>query len=213
MSEVRLSEGSVRVQMCGDQALFYRQALPAGGTGCLTVLLLHGIRFSSENWQNLGTLETLAAAGHRALALDLPGLGQSKSAPAPAAVGELAPGDFLKQVCEGLQTGPVVVISPSLSGMYSLPFLFQHTDLVKAYIPVAPICTEKFSEDQYTSVQTPALIVYGDQDSQLGEASLHNLSHLPNHRVVVMKGAGHPCYLDDPQTWHKALLEFLQTLS
>lgn len=83
----------------------------------------------------------------------LSGLGQSKSAPAPAAVGELAPGDFLKQVCEGLQTGPVVVISPSLSGMYSLPFLFQHSDLVKAYIPVAPICTEKFSADQYSSVQ------------------------------------------------------------
>lgn len=73
MSEVRLSEGSVRVEMCGDQALFYRQALPAGGIGRLTVLLLHGIRFSSENWQKIGTLETLAVAGHRALALDLPG--------------------------------------------------------------------------------------------------------------------------------------------
>lgn len=68
-----MSEGSVLVQMCGDQALFYRQALPAGCTARLTVLLLHGIRFSSENWRHIGTLETLAAAGHRALALDLPG--------------------------------------------------------------------------------------------------------------------------------------------
>jgi len=64
----------------------------------------------------------------------------------------------------------------------------------------------------YVPAQTPALIDYGDQDTQLGEASLSNLSHLPNHKVVVMKGAGHPCYLDDPETWHKAILDFLQLL-
>lgn len=81
------------------------------------------------------------------------GLGQSKAAVAPAAVGELAPGTFLQQVCESLQLGPVVVVSPSLSGMYSLPFLFQHTSMLKAYVPIAPICTDKFNAQQYASVQ------------------------------------------------------------
>ncbi|XP_036427202.1 LOW QUALITY PROTEIN: protein ABHD14B [Colossoma macropomum] len=212
MSAAEVTEGSAKVEMCG-QPLFYRQALPPSGEARLSVLLLHGIRFSSENWLQIGTLRALAEAGFRAVALDLPGLGQSKAAEAPAPVGELAPGEFLRQVCEGLQTGPVVVISPSLSGMYSLPFLFQHTQQVKAYIPVAPICTDKFTAEQYSGVQVPTLIVYGDQDTQLGEVSLRNLSHLPNHKVVVMKGAGHPCYLDDPGTWHKSILEFLQTLS
>ena len=61
-------------------------------------------------------------------------------------------------------------------------------------------------------VQVPTLIVYGDQDTQLGEVSLRNLSNLANHSVVVMKGAGHPCYLDDPDTWHKALIDFLHQL-
>ncbi|KAL7891760.1 hypothetical protein AOLI_G00012360 [Acnodon oligacanthus] len=212
MSAVEVTEGSVKVGMCG-QPLFYRQALPPSGEARLCVLLLHGIRFSSENWLQIGTLRALAAAGCRAVALDLPGFGQSKAAEAPAPVGELAPGEFLRQVCEGLQTGPVVVVSPSLSGMYSLPFLFQHTQQVKAYIPVAPICTDKFTAEQYSGVQVPTLIVYGDQDTQLGEVSLRNLSHLPNRKVVVMKGAGHACYLDDPGTWHKSILDFLQTLS
>ncbi|KAG5274259.1 hypothetical protein AALO_G00134100 [Alosa alosa] len=212
MSTVKLSEGTMTVDICGGTPLFYRQGEPGTGEPRLSVLLLHGIRFSSENWLNIGTLETLAKAGCRAVAIDLPGLGQSKAAVAPATVGEVAPGSFLKQVCEGLGLGPVVVVSPSLSGMYSLPFLFQHAPLLRAYVPIAPICTDKFNAQEYASVQTPTLIVYGDQDTQLGELSMSNLRHLPNHKVVVMKGAGHPCYLDDPETWHKALLDFLQTL-
>ncbi|XP_047440184.1 protein ABHD14B [Mugil cephalus] len=211
MSAVKMTEGSVQVESC-KAPLFYRQSEPATGDAKMSVLLLHGIRFTSENWLNIGTLETLATAGCRAVAIDLPGLGRSASAQGPAALGELAPAGFLKEVCEQLSLSPVVVISPSLSGMYSLPFLLQHQALIKAYVPVAPICTEKFTAEQYGSVKVPALIVYGDQDTQMGEASLRNLSNLPAHSVVVMKGAGHPCYLDDPDTWHKALTDFLDTL-
>lgn len=208
---MKMSEGSVQVHGC-SAPLFFRQSEPSSGEARVSVLLLHGIRFSSENWLNIGTLDTLARAGCRAVAIDLPGLGHSKSAEAPAAVGELAPAGFLKEVCEELKLSPVVVISPSLSGMYSLPFLMQHQDLIRGYIPVAPICTDKFTAEQYHSVKVPSLIVYGDQDSQLGELSLRNLSNLANHSVVVMKGAGHPCYLDDPDTWHKAVTDFLNKL-
>lgn len=206
------------------------------------------------------------------------GLGRSKDAVAPAPVGQPAPGGFLKAVVEALGLGPAVVVSPSLSGMYSLPFLFQHGHLVKAYVPVAPICTDKFPAEQYAQVkvretggtrrgvgaspvsilgqehlrprphvlgdrdrrcfcrphdasvgreegehlpasssacpplQTPALIVYGDQDVELGQASLNNLRHLPEHQVLVLQGAGHACYLDKPEEWHRGLLAFLQQL-
>lgn len=86
------------------------------------------------------------------------GLGESKAAEAPAVVGDPAPAEFLKQVCDGLNTGPVVVISPSLSGMYSLPFLFQHSEQLKAYIPVAPICTDKFQAEQYKAIQVSVCV-------------------------------------------------------
>lgn len=211
MSAVKMTQGSVSLQTC-TEALFYRQSEPATGEVKMSVLLLHGIRFSSENWLNIGTLDTLAKAGCRAVALDLPGFGWSKAAKGPAGIGELAPAGFLKEVCEKLGLGQVVVISPSLSGMYSLPFVHQHQALVRAYIPVAPICTEKFKAEQYQAIKVPTLIVYGDQDAQLGELSLKNLSNLANHSVVVMKGAGHPCYLDDPDTWHKALTDFINKL-
>uniref|UniRef100_A0A8D3B0Q6 Putative protein-lysine deacylase ABHD14B n=1 Tax=Scophthalmus maximus TaxID=52904 RepID=A0A8D3B0Q6_SCOMX len=152
MSAVKMTEGSVQVASC-KAPLFYRQSEPATGDARTSVLLLHGIRFSSENWLDIGTLETLAKAGCRAVAIDLPGLGRSKSAEALAPVGELAPASFLKEVCEQLSLGLVVVISPSLSGMYSLPFLLQHQALIRAYVPVAPICTDKFTAEQYQSVK------------------------------------------------------------
>ena len=81
------------------------------------------------------------------------GLGRSKDAAAPAPVGQPAPGAFLKAVVEALGLAPAVLVSPSLSGMYSLPFLFQHGHLLKAYVPVAPICTEKFEAERYGRVE------------------------------------------------------------
>ncbi|KFV55643.1 Alpha/beta hydrolase domain-containing protein 14B, partial [Gavia stellata] len=84
--------------------------------------------------------------------------------------------------------------------------------LLKAYVPVAPICTEKFTAEQYAQIKTPTLIVFGDQDAELGQASLNNLRHLAEHRVLVLQGAGHACYLDKPDEWHRGLLAFLQQL-
>lgn len=71
MADVEKREGTIQVQ---GQSLFFREVRPGGGQAArFSVLLLHGIRFSSETWQNLGTLLTLAQAGYRAVAIDLPG--------------------------------------------------------------------------------------------------------------------------------------------
>ncbi|XP_062056995.1 putative protein-lysine deacylase ABHD14B [Lepus europaeus] len=210
MADTEQQEGTVQVQ---GLSLFFREARPGGGQAArLSVLLLHGIRFSSETWQNLGTLRRLALAGYRAVAVDLPGLGRSKEAAAPAPLGELVPGGFLAALVEALALGPPVVISPSMSGMYSLPFLTAPGSQLRGYVPVAPICTDKISAADYASVKIPALIVYGDQDP-MGQSSFEHLKQLPNHRVLVMKGAGHPCYLDKPEEWHTELLSFLQGLA
>lgn len=61
-------------------------------------------------------------------------------------------------------------------------------------------------------LQTPTLIVYGDQDVELGQTSLNSLRHLAEHQVLMLQSAGHACYLDKPNEWHHGLLAFLQQL-
>lgn len=56
---------------------------------------------------------------------------------------------------DALALGPPVVISPSLSGMYSLPFLTAPGSQLRGYVPVAPICTEKISAADYAGVKVP----------------------------------------------------------
>lgn len=40
--------------------------------GSRNVLLLHGVKYSAQTWQDLGTLSLLAGAGYRVAAVDLP---------------------------------------------------------------------------------------------------------------------------------------------
>ena len=56
-----------------DCKIYYQTASPVSGEKDLTVLLLHGMRFSSQPWTDLGTLHVLAALGYSAVAIDLPG--------------------------------------------------------------------------------------------------------------------------------------------
>uniref|UniRef100_UPI00358F175D putative protein-lysine deacylase ABHD14B n=1 Tax=Myxine glutinosa TaxID=7769 RepID=UPI00358F175D len=206
---IKYSEGHVAV---GGKSIFWREVAPVSGNSHFPILLLHGKKFSSETWQNHSTLQNLANAGYRAVAIDLPGYGHSQNAPAEVAIGELASSEFLKVVVEALGLMSCVIVSPSLSGMYSLPFLLDHHALVRGFVPVAPICTQMFSASDYEKIAIPTLIVYGSLDSALGTLSFCNLKQLPNNSVVCMEGAGHACYLDKPEEWNSALLSFLRRL-
>lgn len=58
--------------------VFYQYSLPDATPNDRGqfVLLLHGAAFSSQNWVEIGTLPLLAAMGHTAVAVDIPGEGK-----------------------------------------------------------------------------------------------------------------------------------------
>ena len=51
--------------------------LQSGSHEGIPVILLHGMKFQAATWQELGTLERISNEGFRAIAIDMPGFGNS----------------------------------------------------------------------------------------------------------------------------------------
>ncbi|XP_076436618.1 putative protein-lysine deacylase ABHD14B isoform X2 [Babylonia areolata] len=189
--------------------IFSQQTFPEGSAR-LTVLLLHGQAFTSKNWEDIGTLRLLASWGYRAVGVDLPGYGKSRE----VSLGGVSNADFLSALVKEVGERPVI-ISPSMSGGFSLPYLFENPgescNKAAAYIPVAPVMTGSFLQN-YSASQIPTLIVYGSKDSSLGFTSHDHLKKLPNSEVAIIPDAGHACYMDRPELFHHLLHDFLSKL-
>ncbi|XP_071611850.1 protein ABHD14A isoform X2 [Heliangelus exortis] len=201
----------------GEPPVFYREALAgpqASGTaspGRLDVLFLHGQAFTSKTWEALGTLALLAGEGYRAVAIDLPGYGNSPPSEIVSKAQDRVA--FLDYVFQELGMQRPILVSPSMSGRFALPFLLARGEHLAGFVPVAPVGTKDYTAEQYQQVQTPTLIMYGDRDTTLGPQALQSLRHLPRHRVTMVPNAGHACYLDKPEEFHQALLGFLHQLN
>ncbi|XP_015273216.1 PREDICTED: alpha/beta hydrolase domain-containing protein 14A-like isoform X2 [Gekko japonicus] len=198
-----------------NPSVFFREAVliqkdGSPSTEKLEVIFLHGQSFTSKTWEELGTLALLSESGHRAIAIDLPGYGETpRSTALEAAQSRVA---FLQQIFKELKFQRPVLVSSSMSGRYSIPLLLASGEQLKGFVSIAPAGTKDFTTQQYQQVQTPTLIIYGEHDTALGLQSLQSLQQIPKSRVVMLPGAGHACYLDKPQEFHKVLLNFLGEL-
>lgn len=193
-----------------EHAIFYREVNPRPYS--LTVLLLHGHAFTSQVWQDLGTLEYLGSLGHRVLAVDLPGYGDSRKIEAPKAL--LERGQFVRDFIKRLQLQRPVLVSPSISGTFSLPFLFtsRYAKQLRGFVAVAPVATDKFETSAFQTLDVPTLIVYGERDMIVGISSLEKLKRIPGSVIHMIKGAGHACYVSNRNEFHKSLENFLERL-
>jgi len=179
--------------------------LTAGPQGGSPVLLLHGAKFDAETWRRLGTIARFAAAGHRVVAVDLPGFGRSPKRSFDRAT-------FLARLLPVLDIGRPVVLAPSMSGGVAFPVLVNHPELVSGFVGVAPAGSTKFARGVDNNL-VPALVVWGSEDRvfPVSQAAVLAAS-FRQADVVVLKGAQHPCYLDAPDRFHEAVLAFLETL-
>lgn len=174
-----------------------------------TVVLLHGQAFQAATWQQSGTLDALAQAGVRAIAVDLPGHGVTGGAPLPL---EARPA-FLAALLARLQPAPpLVVVTPSMSGSYFLPWLTQHAEQLAGWVAVAPAGLRQWVEagtpPAGSQAQLKVLAIYGEQDGMRSEYGLIE-DALPRAQYVQVPKAGHACYLDAPEVFNRELLHFL----
>lgn len=82
-------------------------------------------------------------------------------------------------------------------------------DLFAAYVPVAPGHALSYTAEAFAAIHVPALIVYGEMDVMGAKAS-SLLKAIPDSHLLMIPGASHPCYLDEPDLFHNRLLMFLR---
>lgn len=96
------------------------------------LVLVHGLGGSWQNW--LENIPALAAAGHRVVAVDLPGFGLSDPLPAPAAIaGHVR---VLRRLVERLGLGAPVVVGHSMGALVATHLAIAHPDALSGLIVV-----------------------------------------------------------------------------
>ncbi|XP_062508045.1 putative protein-lysine deacylase ABHD14B [Corticium candelabrum] len=204
---VKTSEVS-KPEWSGSGSMFYRRATPTDIIEKVlpVVVLLHGAAFSSKTWLDLGTLEMLSCNGYESFAFDLPSKGQSEGLTGVDADG------LVRYLRDKFQWKYFVIISPSMSGRYSLPFVTSgDTRGLVGFVPVAPGGVASF-KSKMPSVDVKTLYVRGENDKSLGVTAWSVLREIKGAADYVMKGAGHACYMDNPDEFHKVLLKFLEQI-
>lgn len=193
--DARIESNTVIIQ---GAKIHYQLAGPVGGP---PVLLLHGASFSSQTWHELGTLTLLAKLGLRAVAIDLPGFGQSEQIS-----GERR--QFLISLMQQLNLDRPVVVSPSMSGGYSLPLVADHPELLRGFVAVAPVSIASYA-DKLKGNSLPTMAIWGSNDGIVPVAQADVLvKQMVNARKVVLQNAGHACYMRATDEFHHHLQNF-----
>lgn len=177
--------------------------------GAMDILFLHGQAFSSEDWEKTNTLAIFSALGYSPVAVDLPEGKNTQSQKTD--VGDR--GVFLEKLITALDLTAPVIVSPSMSGSYSLPYLFMDPANISkrsaGFVPIAPVQTSSYTPEKYKSLNIPTAIVYGENDKSIGPESTTNLKNFPDHELHMIKGAGHAAWINKPEEFHLILYKFL----
>ncbi len=178
-----------------------------------SIVLFHGNAFSLDNWASIGTLELLTKEGFDVYAVDLPaGRGSKSSKVEKEKVQDYVPileGIFAKLAIGDTSTS-MVLIGPSMGGGFALAYSIAHPEAVSALVLISP-SLRTIEESSLSVLEMPVLLIWGDRDNvfPLENYGKDLKNQFPHAKLIILKGAGHPAYIDKTNEFHEILLDFL----
>ena len=166
------------------------------------VVLLHGERQRAEIWRQIGTLDALAEAGYRGIALHTP--------PAQGSPGPLDPHLWLGHALDALELERPLLVAPTSSGRYALPLATGEPDRIRGLVAIAPSEVDVY-RSRLSLMTAPVLSIRGARDGSRSAVHADWLVAGGGRRVVI-GDAGRDAWLHAPELFHAELLAFLVSL-
>lgn len=180
--------------------------LMAGDFTAIPLLFLHGKAFQAETWKELGTLQAAIDAGFSVLAIDLPGFGKSPEA-------NLSPETVINEVMKAANIERAILIGPSMSGKIAMEYTLANPEKTAGLVLIGSVGVEENHSKLY-QLPSNTLIIWGENDQISDPANGRLLNkEISESELVVFEGAKHPCYLEQPELWHKTLLNFAKNVT
>jgi len=99
-----------------------------------------------------------------------------------------------------------------MGGKIALEFALNHPGILGGLILVGAVGVEE-NREKLDQLEVPLLILWGSDDQISPIVNSETLlNDVKGAQRVIFDGAPHPCYLDQPDAWHEAVLHFIQSI-
>jgi abhydrolase domain-containing protein 14 len=217
---VSKNQGEINEQFITVDGLRFRvRASPDLGssTSKLTVVLFHGFSFSLGDWEKTGTLNELKSHSLPYLAVDLPrGKATKSQRKEMAEMKNYVPvlENLFRSAGIDLSRSKLIIVGPSMGGAFALTYALEKPDQVSGLVLIAPSLAG-IDRDRLEDLNIPVLLVWGEKDTvfPLEEKGRELKQILPQAKLLIIKGARHPAYLDRPEEFHELLIDFIDEVA
>lgn len=175
------------------------------GTGD-PVILLHGASFNARTWEEVGTIDAVAEAGYRAIAVDFPGYRKSQEGPFDGMQ------NFVYDFVTTMGLSKVVPIGASMGGEAALGFAIEHLNLIKGLVLVGAVGVRYYRSKLFTLEGIPILLIWGKKDAISSPDNYRMILESVKTAKLLHIGIRHACYLDEPTKFNEEIKKYLQGL-
>ncbi len=97
-----------------------------------------------------------------------------------------------------------------MSGRVVIPWLLAGSDAASGLVAVACVAIKENARS-LKKIRVPVLAVWGEHDTVVPQQQADQLvAAVADGEKVIIRGAGHAPYMNDPGAFHVELLKFLQ---